>query len=111
MLLRAYDAGFSSSTAILLYFVYNIIASILAIPCGKLSDKIGRKKLLVTGYLIFSLVYFGFAFATNKISMVLIFVLYGFYTALTAGVERAFVSEIAPPELKGTMVVDRKGVV
>ena len=104
LLLRAYDIGFDSSTTILLYFVYNLTASLLAIPCGKLSDKIGRKHLLVDGYLTFSLVYFGFAFCTSKPLMILIFVVYGIYTAMTAGAERAFIAEIAPANLKGTML-------
>lgn len=104
LLLRAYDVGFSSNTAILLYFIYNLTASILAVPCGKLSDKIGRKKLLVTGYLLFALVYFGFAVCTHRALLILIFVLYGGFTAMTAGVERAFISELAPKELKGTML-------
>lgn len=104
LLLRAYDAGFSGSTAILLYFIYNVTASLLAIPCGRLSDKVGRKKLLVAGYITFSLVYTGFAFCTNKGLFVLIFMIYGAYTAMTAGVERAFIAEIAPAELKGTML-------
>ena len=104
LLLRAYDIGFDSRTTILLYFVYNLTASLLAIPCGKLSDKIGRKHLLVGGYLTFSLVYFGFAFCTSKPLMILIFVVYGIYTAMTAGAERAFIAEIAPIKLKGTML-------
>ena len=104
LLLRAYDIGFDSSTTILLYFVYNLTASLLAIPCGKLSDKIGRKHLLVGGYLTFSLVYFGFAFCTSKPLMIFIFVVYGIYTAMTAGAERAFIAEIAPTKLKGTML-------
>lgn len=104
LLLRAADVGFSSSSAVLLYFVYNITASILAVPCGKLSDKFGRKKLLVGGYLVFSLVYFGFAVCSSKPFMILIFIIYGIFTAMTAGVERAFIAEIAPPELKGTML-------
>lgn len=104
LLLRAYDLGFSSSTAILLYFIFNVTASVLAVPCGKLSDKIGRKKLLVAGYITFSIVYLGFAFCMKKTLLVLIFVLYGIYTAMTAGVERAFISEIAPKNLKGTML-------
>lgn len=104
LLLRAYDTGFSGSNAIILYFIYNITASILAVPCGKLSDKVGRKKLLVAGYLTFSAVYFGFAACTSKPLMVAIFVVYGIYTAMTAGVERAFISEIAPKELRGTML-------
>lgn len=104
LLLRASDIGFDSSSTILLYFIYNLTASLLAIPCGKLSDRIGRKRLLVGGYLAFSFVYFGFAFCNSKPLMVLIFVIYGVYTAMTAGVERAFITEIAPPQLKGTML-------
>ncbi|NTU88413.1 MAG: MFS transporter [Actinobacteria bacterium] len=104
LLLRAQSVGFSDSTAVLLYFIYHVSASLLAIPLGRLSDTAGRKKLLVTGYIAFSLVYFGFAFAENGIGMVLIFTLYGAYTAMVAGVERAYISEISPPELKGTML-------
>lgn len=104
LLLRASDIGFDSSTTILLYFIYNLSASLLAIPCGKLSDKIGRKRLLVSGYITFSLVYFGFAFCNSKPFMVLIFVIYGIYTAMTTGAERALIAEIAPPQLKGTML-------
>ena len=79
LLLRASDIGFDDSDMILLYFLYNVIASALAIPCGKLSDKIGRKRVLVWGYLTFSLVYFGFALCNTKLMMALIFVIYGGY--------------------------------
>ena len=104
LLLRAVDAGFSSSDAVLLYFLYTVTVSLLAVPCGKLSDKVGRKRLLVPGYLTFALVFLGFAFCVNKTAMVLIFVLYGVYGAMTTGVERAFIAEIAPSHLKGTML-------
>lgn len=104
LLLRAKSAGFNDSDVILLYFLYNVTVSVLAIPFGKLSDKIGRKRVLAGGYLLFSMVYFGFAFATRQISFVLIFILYGVFTAMTAGVERALIAEISPKELKGTML-------
>lgn len=104
LLLRASDIGFDNSSTILLYFIYNLTASVLALPCGKLSDRVGRKSLLVCGYLTFSLVYFGFAFCNIKPLMILIFVVYGVFTAMTAGVERAFIAEIAPHDLKGTML-------
>jgi len=71
---------------------------------GKMSDLIGRKKLLVPGYLAFSLCYLGFAFVSNQWMMVVVFIMYGAHTAMIAGVERAFVAEISPPELKGTML-------
>jgi MFS family permease len=49
-------------------------------------------------------VYSGFAWAPNKAAIVAVFALYGFFTAMTAGVERAFIAEIAPKDLKGTML-------
>lgn len=104
LLLRAKSLGFEDTSVILLYFVYNVSASLLAIPAGKRSDKVGRKRLLVAGYFVFSIVYLGFAFVTQKEIMVGLFVLYGVYTAMIAGVERAFIAEIAPSDLKGTML-------
>jgi len=81
-----------------------MVSSLFAVPFGKRSDRIGRKRLLVAGYLTFALVYAGFAWAPNKTIIVAAFALYGLFTAMTAGVERAFISEIAPKELKGTML-------
>lgn len=104
LLLRAKSLGFDDAAVILLYFLYNVTASLLAIPAGKRSDQVGRKRLLVSGYLVFAGVYLGFAFAGNKPLMIALFVLYGVYTAMIAGVERAFIAEISPRALKGTML-------
>ena len=104
LLLRAQDIGFAATNVILLYFIYSMTVSILSMPLGKLSDRFGRKRLLVPGYLIFSLCYVGFAFVTNQLAMVALFVIFGVYTAITSGVERAYVSEIAPSDLRGTML-------
>lgn len=104
LFLRAKDFGFSSSDTILLYFIYTTTAALLSITFGKISDKVGRKKVLVAGYVLFAIVYLGFATCFNKAMMVGVFILYGFFTAMTAGVERAFVAEISPRELKGTIL-------
>ena len=104
LLLKAKAVGFNDVTVILLYFIYNITASIFSMPSGRLSDKIGRKSLLVGGYAVFAVVYTGFGFAFNGPFMVGMFVLYGLHTAMITGVERAFIADIAPPELKGTML-------
>jgi len=104
ILLKAFVVGFDTINVILLYFVYNAVASVLSIPFGRLSDSIGRKKLLVSGYVAFALCYLGFALAPNPGVMIISFVLYGVYTAMITGVERAYIAEIAPPELKGTML-------
>ena len=104
LILKAKAAGFDEINVILLFFIYHAVAAVLSMPMGKLSDRIGRKNLLVPGYLIFALCYFGFAFAGTMITMLAVFSLYGVFTAMITGVERAFVAEIAPVELKGTML-------
>ncbi len=104
LLLRAADVGISSANIIFLYFIFNITTSILSVPFGKWSDKIGRKNVLILGYAIFALVYFVFAVASNKVMIVLAFFLYGVYTAVINGAEKAFITEISPKELKGTLL-------
>lgn len=104
LLLRASDVGFSTANVTLLYLVYNVVAAALALPLGRLSDRIGRKPMLVCGYAVFAAVYLGFAFPLSQGMLVGVFALYGVYAALTAGVERALIAEIAPPHLKGTML-------
>jgi MFS family permease len=104
MILKASDAGFADINVILLFMIFHIVAAVLSVPMGKLSDKIGRKNLLIPGYITFTICYLGFAFADTTAAMVTVFVLYGIYTAMIAGVERAFVAEIAPSQLKGTML-------
>ena len=103
-ILKAKDIGFDDANIILLFFILHVVAALFSIPMGKLSDRIGRKNLLVPGYLVFSACFVGFAFANNKIALVTVFVLYGLYTAMITGVERAFVAEISPIDLKGTML-------
>ncbi|MDP2790738.1 MAG: MFS transporter [Rectinemataceae bacterium] len=104
LLLRAQNVGFDGATVVLLYFLYNAVSSLLALPLGRLSDRLGRKRILVGGYITFAIVYGAFAWAPNKAVVIGAFALYGLFTAMTAGVERAFIAEIAPMELKGTML-------
>lgn len=104
LLLRSYDVGYDAVSVILLYLLYNVVSSALCLPMGKLSDRIGKKRLLVFGYLAFSLTYLGFAVAKSGIAFLLLFVLYGVYTAMTAGVERALIAVLAPSEHKGAVL-------
>lgn len=104
LLLKAKNIGFSEANVIFLYFLYNISASLLAIPAGRRSDQIGRKPVLIAAYVVFALVYFGFAVVNRSEVMVGLFILYGVYTALITGVERAYISEIAPQEFRGTLL-------
>ncbi|AST56575.1 MFS transporter permease [Thermoanaerobacterium thermosaccharolyticum] len=104
LLLKAQNSGFSSSHVMMLYLIFNVSASLLAIPSGKLSDKFGRSLILVPGYIIYGLVYLGFAFFNSKILILILFIAYGAYTAFISGAERAFVAEISPHGYKGTVL-------
>lgn len=104
LLLRAKNMGSSVPQVILLYLVYNIVYGLIAYPASRLSDKIGRKKLLVLGYLFYGVVYLGFA-VNNSLNMFwLLFATYGLYIGFTEGVEKALVSDIAPQELRATAI-------
>ena len=104
LLLRAGNLGASASLVVLMYLVYNISYGVLSYPIGRLSDRIGRKRILVVGYLIYALVYLGFALVTKLSSLWLLFIVYGFYIAFTEGVEKALLADIAPGHLRGTVI-------
>ncbi len=104
LLLKAQGLGFSAPQVILLYLAFNVSTSILAVPAGKLSDRLGRSKILVPGYLIYGLVYLGFALITAKPAILLLFIAYGAYNAFISGAERAFIAENAPTGLKGAVL-------
>jgi len=104
LLLKAQNAGNPLPTVILLYLGYNIVYGIFAYPAAKLSDKVGRKKLLVTGYFFYGVVYFGFAMFSSLAAFWALFGIYGLYISFTEGVEKALVTDIAPPDLKATVI-------
>lgn len=87
-----------------LYLVYNVLYAVISLPAGALSDRIGRKALLVTGYTFYGLVYLGFALVKAPAALWWLFGAYGVYIGLTEGVEKALVSDVAPPNLRATMI-------
>jgi len=104
LLLRAKNAGSAVSQVILFYLVYNIVYCLASYPASRLSDRIGRKKLLVMGYFFYGLVYLGFA-VNNSLNMYwLLFGIYGLYIGFTEGVEKALVADIAPQDLRATAI-------
>lgn len=87
---------------ILLYALYNIIYSLFSVPAGLISDKIGRGKVLVAGYLLFFATCFGFAFLQSLPVLVALFVAYGLVHAMTKGNERAFACDLGADCARGT---------
>ncbi len=102
LLLRAKNLGGSVGLVILMYLAYNITYFLSSYPAAYLSDKIGRKKLLVSGYFFYGLVYLGFAVSHSLTMLWLLFAVYGLYIGFTEGVEKALVADIAPQNLRAT---------
>ena len=104
LIMRAKDIGLATVTVVLAYVVYNISSSVLSMPAGVISDRLPRKAVMAGGYLIFALVYFGFAAWATKGAMWVLFFVYGFYMAMTDGVSKAFVTDTVDSSVRGTAI-------
>jgi MFS family permease len=67
-----------------------------------LSDRIGRRPVLISGFIIFALIYFGFGMAKNVIWIWVLFIFYGLYYAFTEGIQKAYIADIVPEGQRGT---------
>ncbi len=94
LLLRAYTVGFAIKDVVLLYALFNIVFVIVSIPIGKLGDWVGRKYIVVLGYLIYIIMSFGFIFATNKWQVIYLFVLFGIFYSIDEAQSKAFIADI-----------------
>ena len=104
LILRAQDLGATASLVPLMYFVSNVIAAALCTHMGALSDRIGRRRLLTIGFVLFGAVYAGFALARGALAPWFLFAAYGVPYAMTDGVSRAYVVDLVAPDVRATAV-------
>lgn len=102
LLLRAGQAGISPVVLPLLWMTLHLSKVVSSLIGGHLSDKIGRKTVIITGWVIYALVYAGFAFVNEAWQTWALFIIYGAYFGLTEGVEKAFVADMVPENKRGT---------
>ena len=102
LMVKANEIGVKVVFIPLVYLITSIVSVLLAIPIGTLSDKIGKERLLIGGFLIYAFVYFGFGMTKNIGVILMLFAMYGLYSAMTDGVQKAFISDIIDDNKKGT---------
>lgn len=102
VLLRTQSAGWSASGVSLVYVAFNVLTALLALPFGALSDRAGRRPLLLAGYLVYALTYGLLALWATRAGVVVAFMLLGVHTALMDGQAKAMIAELVPRESLAT---------
>lgn len=102
IILLGQNRGLTLLQIIGMLMTFNAVYSILAGPLGSLSDRMGRKRLMMVGWTVYGLVYLGFALSQTGVQIWLLYGFYGIYYALTEGVAKALVADIVPQEQRGT---------
>lgn len=100
LILLTQDFGVSLETTILIYAGFNLIAALISYPAGALSDRFGRKNILLASFVIFGIAYLGFALATGISMIAGLFVFYGLYEGIFRSVGKAFASDFVPEHLR-----------
>jgi MFS family permease len=101
LILRAQNVGVTLLAIPLVYALFNFIYASASIPLGSLSDKIGRQKVIILGWLAYALAYLGFGLANSSLAIWLLFAFYGIYYATTEGVAKAYIADVTTPEHRG----------
>ncbi|HXY62536.1 MAG TPA: MFS transporter [Nitrospirota bacterium] len=102
LLLRVQQLGVPLTLLPMIWVVLHIVKMVSSVPSGIISDNIGRKKVIVTGYIVYALVYAGLSAANRQWHAWALFALYGIYFGFTEGVEKALVADFAPVHLRGS---------
>jgi len=102
LVLRAQDLGISVTGILLMLVMFNLTYSLVSTPAGSLSDRVGRRRLIIGGWLVYAAIYLGFAFATFAWQVWALYVVYGLYYGMAYGTANALVSDLVPEHLRGT---------
>lgn len=102
LVLRAQERGLSVVSILGMLAAFNLIYALISGPAGSLSDKIGRKRLIVGGWLVYAAIYLGFGMAQTGWHVWILYVIYGFYYGLAYGTSKAMIADIVSENLRGT---------
>ena len=102
LVLRAQNLGVSVTGILIMLAMFNLIYSLVSTPAGSLSDRIGRRRLIIGGWLVYAAIYMGFAFAQAAWQVWILYVAYGLYYGMAYGTANAMVADLVPENLRGT---------
>ena len=102
LILKAEQVGMSGGWISAVYLTFNAVYAAMSMPAGMAADRLGRRRIIIAGFGLFTCVYAGAALATTPWHMAGLFVIYGFYMGLTDGVQRAYLATLIPDHRKAT---------
>ena len=102
LVLRAQERGLSVFGVLGMLVTFNLVYTLISTPAGSLSDRIGRRKLIVGGWLAYAVIYLGFGLARTGWHVWALYALYGVYYGMAYGTAKALVADLVPMELRGT---------
>lgn len=104
LILQTRDVGVSLEITILIYAAFNLVAALISYPAGALSDRWGRRNILLAAFVVFFVAYLGFALTRNVLLIAPLFVLYGLYQGAFRAVGKALASDLVPQQLRASGV-------
>jgi len=102
LILRAQERGLSVLGVLGMLVTFNLVYSLVSTPAGALSDRVGRRRVLIGGWLAYAAIYLGFALVSSAWQVWVVYALYGVYYGLAYGTAKAMVADLVPAELRGT---------
>lgn len=102
LVLRAQNLGITVTGILIMLAMFNLIYSLISTPAGSLSDRVGRRRLIIGGWLVYALIYLGFALAQAAWQVWALYVVYGLYYGMAYGTANALVADLVPENLRGT---------
>ncbi len=102
LVLRAQNLGVSVLGILIMLAVFNLTYTLVSTPAGSLSNRIGRRRLIIGGWLVYAVIYFGFALANAQWQVWILYTLYGVYYGMAYGSAHALVADLVPENLRGT---------
>jgi len=110
LVLRAQERGLSVTGILGMLVTFNLVYTLISTSAGRLSDRIGRRTIIIGGWIMYALIYLGFALAQTQVHVWILYTLYGFYYGTAYGTAKALVADLVPVDLRGTAFGTYNGI-